>query len=109
MSPKAMLIASAPSAASTHRHPIRVKSVSNIFWLIGLSSATRHVTARSLAESMGFLSPEPSDDRGIPSSKWLVRGRDHTSDESEDAWSTLDIDAVRNRLGIEFLRASPSK
>ena len=49
ISPMATLMASEPSATTTHRQPNRIKRVSMIFDVIGLSSANKQVTTRSAA------------------------------------------------------------
>lgn len=65
----ATLTASAPSATTTTRQPKRIKSVSMIFAVIGLSSANRQVTARSCGSGAFFRSIDTTDDGGVCTSK----------------------------------------
>ncbi len=106
MSPIATLIASDPSATTTHRQPSRLSSVSMILAVIGLSSASRHVTARSLGSGPFRRSIECTDDGGVlvvpcPTEEF------HVSDPEPSP--ALETDAVLRRLGIEFRRSTPSK
>lgn len=121
MSPSATLIASEPSPTTTHRHPIRVSSVSSTLLEIGLSSAISTTSPRSdcCTAGVGAL--------GIIGAA-ADAGRDCTGDCARGSAvhcspcapctpctpctpgafiSWLDIDDVRSRLGIEF-RRTPS-
>lgn len=81
-----------------------------IFAVIGLSSASRHVTARSFGSGALFRSIEATDDGGVFSSNWpgvCGTAPDHESDP--DPSPVVDTEAVRKRLGIELRReTSPS-
>src|SRR6266850_8611715 len=72
ISPIATLIASEPSATTTQRQPSRLSSVSMIFAVMGLSSASKHVTARSLRSGPLLISMEVTEDGGVLTSIWLV-------------------------------------
>ena len=111
ISPMATPTASEPSATTKHLHPSRMSSVSMIFAVIGLSSASRHVTARSFGSGARFRSIDATDDGGVCSSNGAAACAavppDHESDTDP---SVVDTDAVRSRLGIEFRReTSPSR
>ena len=96
-------MASEPSATTTTRQPNRISSVSMIFAVMGLSSASRHVNARSLGSTGRRRSSDPEvDDGGVVSSGICVNEPGQAS-ESEPS-SVVETDAVRSRLGIEFRR-----
>lgn len=108
ISPMATLIASEPSATTTHRQPSRLSSVSMIFAVMGLSSASRHVTARSLGSGPLFRSIETTEDGGVVTSKWpdvWPTEGGHASDK-EPSPILDETDAVRRRLGIVFRRCT---
>src|SRR6266403_5489187 len=106
ISPIATLMASEPSATTTHRQPRRLRSVSIIFAVMGLSSASRHVTARSLGSGPLLRSMEATEDGGVVTSKWPEVGPMEAGQASDKDPSPIldDTDAVRRRLGIEFRR-----
>ena len=113
MSPMATLMASEPSATTTHRHPSRMSSVSMILAVMGLSSANKHVTARSFGSGARLRSIETTDDGGVLGSNcpdaWCCSTAP-PDQESETEPSVVETDAVRSRLGIEFRReTSPSR
>ena len=104
MSPIATLIASEPSATTTTLHPRRINKVSIILAVIGLSSASKHVTARSLGSGCLLKSTESIDEAGVP-----VSGMLPLAHVSEPEFSpVLEMEAVRNRLGMVLRRSTPS-
>src|SRR5579863_3735206 len=107
MSPIATLMASEPSATTTHRQPSRLSSVSMIFAVMGLSSASKQVTARSLGSGPLLRSMEATEN-GVVASKWLDAGpmeAGHASD-MEPSPMLDETDAVRRRLGMVFRRTT---
>lgn len=116
ISPIATLIASLPSATTTHRHPNLESKVSIIFAVMGLSSANRQVTDRSFGSGHLFKSTLATDDGGVlaPVSPYCVDvdalpididDGGHT--DISDSPMLEDTDAVLSLLGIEF-RLFPS-
>lgn len=105
ISPIATLIASEPSATTTHRQPRRMSNVSIILAVIGLSSASKHVTALSCGSGILFRSTDATDDGDVWISHLPVScevGADHASDCEPSP--LVETDAVLSRLGIEFRR-----
>lgn len=80
-----------------------------IFAVIGLSSANRHVTARSLGSGARFKSIDATDDGGVSNCTGVIgTAFDHESDT--DPSPVVDTEAVRSRLGMELRRdTSPSR
>ena len=80
-----------------------------IFAVIGLSSANRHVTARSLGSGARFRSIDATEDGGVSNCTGVTgTAFDHESDTEPSP--VVDTDAVRSRLGIELRRdTSPSR
>ena len=80
-----------------------------IFAVIGLSSASRHVTALSWGSGARFRSMDATDDGGVHRAGSCEAGADQLSD-CEPSPLVVDTEAVRSRLGIEFRRwMSPSR
>ena len=65
ISPMATPTASEPSATTKHLHPSRMSSVSMIFAVMGLSSASRQVTTLSFGSGALRKSIECTDDAGV--------------------------------------------
>src|SRR5712672_331923 len=102
----ATLMASEPSATTTHRQPSRLSNVSIILAVMGLSSASRHVTARSLGSGPLLRSMEATEDGGVLTSIWPDTWPMEVGQASDNGPSPIldETDAVRRRLGIEFRR-----
>jgi hypothetical protein len=97
-----------------------------IFAVMGLSSASKQVTARScgsgflrrstgsgLRESerstfSGFQSSDATDDGGVWASPWLCTEPELTSEPEPSPEWLVDTEAVRSRLGPEAGRREPS-
>lgn len=80
-----------------------------IFAVMGLSSARRQVTARSLGSGALFRSIEATDDGGVLSSNWPgAWGTAAVHESDSDPSPVVETEAVRRRLGIELRRPSPS-
>lgn len=83
-----------------------------ILAVIGLSSASKHVTARSCGSGALLRSMDATDDGGVWISHLVPASCDAGADHASDCEPSplVDTDAVRKRLGIEFRRwMSPSR
>lgn len=112
ISPIATLIASDPSPTTTQRQPSRINNVSIILAVIGLSSANRHVNARSAGSGPLLRSTECTDEGGVPKSNCgdaCPPDDCHCSEPEPSPPLDVEIDAVRSRLGMVFLLSIPSK
>ena len=79
-----------------------------IFAVMGLSSASKQVTARSLGSGPLLRSMEATEDGGVVTSKWLVAWLMEAGHASDKEPSPIldETDAVRRRLGIVLRRTT---